>query len=88
MHILTTPESRELSKALEQMRSSLRILDGLSAPGEVGAMLDLAIARLEAALEAEKSPGEVQSLIDRLEQELGSASVEPVLANPWEVYPI
>lgn len=39
--------SAQSLRALDQMRSSLEILDECGSPGDVGAHLDLAIARLE-----------------------------------------
>ena len=36
-----------LSEALEQLRSTLRLLDGAEAPAEIGAHIDLAAHQLE-----------------------------------------
>ena len=88
MRILSTPEARvELSRALDHMATSLRILDELEIPAEVGAMLDLAISRLETALNADETPTEIRSMMDRLEQEFSAAAVEPAKPSPWEIRP-
>jgi hypothetical protein len=88
MQILSTPESRvQLSEALDHMATSLRILDELNVPGEIGAILDLAISRLEIALEINEAPTEVRSMRDRLEEEFSASSLEPARPNPWEICP-
>jgi hypothetical protein len=88
MQILSTPESRvQLSKALDHMATSLRILDELNVPAEVGAILDLAISRLEAALEVHEAPTEVRSMLVQLEKEFSASSAEPAKPNPWEIRP-
>lgn len=88
MQILSTPESRvQLSQALDHMAASLRILDELDIPAEVGAMLDLAISRLEAALKANEAPTEIRAMIDRLEEEFSASSAELAGPNPWEIRP-
>jgi hypothetical protein len=88
MQILSTPESRvQLSQALDHMAASLRILDELDIPAEVGAMLDLAISRLEAALEVNEAPTEIRAMIDRLEEEFSASSADAAKPNPWEIRP-
>lgn len=89
MRILSTPKARvELSKALDHMATSLRILDELEIPAEVGAMLDLAISRLETALNADEPPTEVRSMMHRLEEEFTGSAAQPTNPNPWEIRPI
>ena len=52
MRLVTTPESRlELSRALRLMSEALDILDELGAPGDIGGILDLAVARLAKLLD-------------------------------------
>lgn len=88
MKILSTPETQvQLSEALDHMAASLRILDDLDIPAEVGAILDLAISRLEAALEANEAPTEVQAMMHRLEEEFSASAIQPAKPNPWEVQP-
>jgi hypothetical protein len=88
MQILSTPESRiQLSEALEHMAASLRILDELNIPAEVGAILDLAISRLEAALKVNEAPTDVRFMLDRLEEEFSGSPADPANPNPWEAHP-
>ena len=44
---------QQLQKALEEMESALRLLDGVDAPPDIGAHLDLAICRLKELTSAE-----------------------------------
>lgn len=51
-----TPQSRlVLAKALDQMTAALEFLDEVGAPGEIGATLELAIARLRQTLGRENN---------------------------------
>jgi len=89
MRIVSTPEARiELSRALMLMGRALRILDDSGAQGEIGAILDLAIARLEAALKGSDRPTELQQMIARLEEELARPRAEAADINPWEIRPM
>ena len=87
--ISTSPETRrQLIQALDQLETASLALDKLGVPGEVGAMLDLAITRLEATLERDAPPEGAKSLIDRLEQELANLPARTEGPNPWETGPI
>jgi hypothetical protein len=63
-----TPQSPPLSKALLLMSEALAILDEDEVPGEIGAHLDLAIARLESELGIEPGP---QSSLEALAAAIG-----------------
>lgn len=82
-------QSPELFKALTQMTEALRILDDLGAPGEIGAHLDLAIARLEEQLGLEqRQPTTFESPFAWLAAEpppTGSEGSEPPSA--WDFPP-
>jgi hypothetical protein len=51
-------------------------------------MLDLAISRLETALNADEPPTEVRSMMHRLEEEFTGSTAQPTNPNPWEIRPI
>ena len=54
-----TPENEQrLFKALQHMTGALEILDSVRAPGEIGARLDLAVARLRTLLGKDHGIGE------------------------------
>lgn len=69
--------SIQLSNALQQMRMALGILDQVEALGDVGAILDLAIVRLEEWL-GSSGPANVAAMIDQIERELSASP-----ASPW-----
>ena len=78
MYSLPSDEaSIQLSNALQQMRLALSILDQVEARGDVGAILDLAIVRLEEWL-GRCSPANVEAMIARLERELAASP-----STPW-----
>lgn len=64
--------SIQLSNALQQMRSALGILDQVGARGDVGAILDLAIVRLEDWLGG-FGPANVAVMIAQIERELAAS---------------
>ena len=54
-----TPEGRAMwSRALDRMNEALALLDQSNAPPEIGAELDLAINRLQNAIEGHRNPFE------------------------------
>lgn len=90
MRLVTTPESRlELSRALRLMSEALDILDELGAPGDIGGILDLAVARLAKLLDR-KDPFATgaQEFIAQLERELGMVRPRGTRElSPWEAPP-
>lgn len=90
MHLIATLESRlEFSRALRLMTDALDILDEFHAPGVIGSMLDLAIAKLERFLdEDDQAASDVHMLKSKLEREFVDTSVvgerKPI---PWEIPP-
>jgi hypothetical protein len=88
MSIPTSQPKPRLAKALEQMTTALEILDEIGAPGEIGATLDLAIARLRQMLGRDGDSG-MMALFSQLEDELsriqGGFDTPP---NPWEIPPV
>jgi len=61
----------QLSDALARMNEALRILDETRVPGDIGGHLDLAIARLEQRLEANKpAPQAVEDDLSRTVKEV------------------
>lgn len=87
MPFLTYQSRLLLAKALDQMAAALEILDEIGAPGEIGATLDLAIARLRQALGQEDGGNSgMQALFSQLEGELSRIHGGPgALPNPWEI---
>ena len=59
----------QLTKALEQMTAALAILDEVEAPGEIGATLGLAVARLRQILGHDGNSG-MDALFSQLPDEL------------------
>ena len=87
MHLIA-PESRfELSEALRLMTAALDVLDELQVPGEIGSILDLAIARLDKFLHhGDHSATSVQALTSQLERELAaSPASDGSRPSPWEI---
>lgn len=90
MHLITTPESRlELSRALRFMTEALDILDEFDAPGEIGSMLDLAVARLERILDYDDQAATgVQMLMYPLEREFNAPASSVCKPSPWDISPV
>lgn len=90
MHLLPSPESRlELSRAMSLMSKALEILDELQAPGEIGSMLDLAVARLEKVIDQnDQAPATLETLMIQLEREFTApAAGDECKPNPWNISP-
>lgn len=88
MQFITTPESRlELSRAMSLMSQALEILDELHAPGEIGSMLDLAVARLQKVLDLDdQAPAAMEALMIELEREfIGATAASECNPNPWKI---
>ena len=90
MPFLTSKSGPELARALDQMEAALEILDEMEAPCDIGATLDLAIARLRQMLQrADQNASGFQPVFDQLEVELsrrlGETGTKP---NPWEIPPL
>jgi hypothetical protein len=87
--MLTAPQSKlMLSKALNLMTSALELLDELGAPGEIGAALDLAIAKLVKLGQEDHAPTGVQAVIAQLEHELTlDVAAGTSRPNPWKIPP-
>jgi hypothetical protein len=77
----------ELARALDQMEAALEILDEMEAPGDIGATLDLAIARLRQMLRrAEENASGFQTVFDQLETELSRGlGLTGTAPNPWKI---
>jgi hypothetical protein len=91
MRLVCTPQARaRLNDALLQMKSALDILDQVAGPGEIGALLDLAISRLGASIgRDDERPTRVQAMIVELERELAATPVRIGTApDPWPHQPI
>ncbi len=90
MPFLTSKSAPELARALDQMEAALEILDELEAPGDIGATLDLAIARLRQMLRrADENASGFQPVFDQLETELSRGLGETgTESNPWKIPPI
>lgn len=88
---LLTPQSRLLlTKALELMNAALEILDEIDAPGEIGATLDLAIAKIRKALGRDEG-GEIgmEELFLQVHDEMMRTQARSgVGSNPWEIPPV
>lgn len=90
MHPITVESRLELSMALYLMTQALDILDELSAPGEIGSTLDLAVTRLEKFLDhGGHSATCAHMLISQLERELAAAHTgNESKPSPWEIFPV
>lgn len=77
----------ELAAAHARMTEALEILDGLGAPGAIGAHLDLSIAMLEAEFALERGGG---ASADHLLAQLAAGAREDLpdqALSAWDVKP-
>ena len=94
MRFITTPEHRlGLESAVRLMSEALAVLDELDAPGEIGSMLDLAVARLEKFRDQDdQAMTGVKAMMCQLEEEFAAAAATAPCSdskpNPWALGPL